>query len=242
MALTIALILDFGRSILQFFDPRFVSVIARAIILSVTLLIGTALACAWLIGLLPSKIPLPLVGEVNVPLYAMQGMSFGLIIILSAFLMFPVAAMIVHLLLDEVADAVEARYYPGLPKLLPSHIIEMVYGALCFTMVVIIVNLGAMLFYLMAGPLFPVVFWGVNGYLMGREFFELVADRRLTPEEATDLRRRNGFQIWLVGSLLAIPLSFPLVSLVTPVLGVAVFTHVFHRLWAADRLSAQTGI
>ena len=35
---------------------------------------------------------------------------------------------------------------------------------------------------------------------------------------------------WLAGTLMAAPLSIPLVNLLVPVLGVATFTHLFHRL------------
>jgi uncharacterized protein involved in cysteine biosynthesis len=37
-------------------------------------------------------------------------------------------------------------------------------------------------------------------------------------------------KVWLAGILMAAPLSIPLVNLVIPVLGVATFTHLFHRL------------
>ena len=91
-------------------------------------------------------------------------------------------------------------------------------------------NLLALLLYPFAGPLVPVVFWGVNGLLLGREYFMLVAMRRLGRAGAKALRARHAGQIWLAGALMAAPLSVPLLNLVVPVLGVATFTHLFHRL------------
>jgi len=44
------------------------------------------------------------------------------------------------------------------------------------------------------------------------------------------LRRANSGTVWLAGALMAAPLSLPLVNLFVPVLGVATFTHIFHRL------------
>jgi uncharacterized protein involved in cysteine biosynthesis len=86
-----------------------------------------------------------------------------------------------------------------------------------------------------AGPATPLVFWGVNGFLLGREYFTLVAQRRLSPEDAKAMRRRNRWRIWLAGTLMAAPLSLPLVNLVIPVLGVATFTHLFHQLAVKGR-------
>jgi uncharacterized protein involved in cysteine biosynthesis len=88
----------------------------------------------------------------------------------------------------------------------------------------------ALVLYAFAGPLIPVVFWSVNGWLLGREYFGLVAMRRLGRQGAKELRAAHKGKIWLAGTLMAAPLSIPLVNLVIPVLGVATFTHLFHAL------------
>jgi uncharacterized protein involved in cysteine biosynthesis len=51
------------------------------------------------------------------------------------------------------------------------------------------------------------------------------------------MRGRYSLWIWLAGSLMAVPLSIPLLNLIVPVVGVATYTHMFHRL---NRLSART--
>ena len=70
----------------------------------------------------------------------------------------------------------------------------------------------------------------MNGYLLGREYFALVARRRLGAEAAAALGRRHLARIWFLGTAMAVPLSVPVVNLVVPILGVAVFTHQFHRM------------
>jgi uncharacterized protein involved in cysteine biosynthesis len=82
----------------------------------------------------------------------------------------------------------------------------------------------------MLPPAAPLVFWAVNGFLLGREYFQLVALRRLRPEAAAELRRRHAGRIWLAGTAMAVPLSVPVVNLLVPILGVAVFTHQVHRM------------
>ncbi len=44
------------------------------------------------------------------------------------------------------------------------------------------------------------------------------------------MRRRYSVAIWIAGGLMAVPLSFPIINLLVPVLGAATFTHLFHRL------------
>ena len=70
----------------------------------------------------------------------------------------------------------------------------------------------------------------MNGYLLGREYFMLVASRRLGRDGARAMRKAYSLRIWAAGVLMAAPLSIPLINLAIPVLGVATFTHMFHRL------------
>ena len=92
------------------------------------------------------------------------------------------------------------------------------------------VNLIALILFFFVGPLAPILFYAVNGYLLGREYFTMAAMRRMPRADAHALRRRHNAQIWLAGCLMAVPLSVPLVNLLIPILGAASFTHMFHRL------------
>ena len=85
------------------------------------------------------------------------------------------------------------------------------------------------------GPSIPLVFWALNGFLLGREYFSLVALRRLPPSEVKAMCRRNRWTLWAAGTLMAAPLSIPILNLVIPVLGVATFTHLYHKLANAGR-------
>ena len=229
---------DFLRATGQMLDARFVSVLAWSLALTLGLLAGLSLGAVWMVGLLPESFELPLIGEVATPLNAVRGLALGAMVLLSAFLMFPVAAMFVNLNLDRIVDAVEARHYPELAAVRPMGLLEALKGAVVFTLVVLGVNLVAMIFYLLSGPFAPLVFWAVNGFLFGREYFELVALRRLEPAAMRHLRGRHGLRIWLAGTLMAVPLSIPVLNLLVPVVGVAAMTHMFHRMWRrGDALS-----
>ena len=52
---------------------------------------------------------------------------------------------------------------------------------------------------------------------------------------ANKLRKKHTLEIWLAGILMAIPLSIPVVNLLVPLLGVAVFTHQFHRIYGQNK-------
>ena len=96
------------------------------------------------------------------------------------------------------------------------------------------VNLMAAIPYLILmftiPPLALAMVFGINGYLLGREYFESVAARHIPVAEAAALRRRHWAKTWLAGTLMAIPLTVPVMNLVIPVLGVATITHQYHRL------------
>lgn len=225
-----ALIGDFWKALMQMGDRRFTGVLAMSLALTLGLLVAIAAVAGWLAGFLPETVALPFVGEVGVPQLGLQGLAVVAVLLSSSFLMIPVAAAFVNLFLERIADAVEAKHYPSLPDEPGAGILQSIGAALGFMGVVILVNLVGLIFYLIAGPLAPVVFWLVNGYLLGREYFQTVAERRMSPREAGRLRRSRRFQVWLAGTLMAIPLTIPLLNLIVPVLGVATFTHMFHRL------------
>ncbi|MEO1734371.1 MAG: EI24 domain-containing protein, partial [Pseudomonadota bacterium] len=99
-----------------------------------------------------------------------------------------------------------------------------------FLGVLVVANLFALVLYLIFAPLAPIIFWLLNGFLLGREYFTLAAMRRIGRPAAKALRRRHIVTIWAAGTLMAIPLSVPIVNLIIPILGAATFTHIFHMV------------
>lgn len=222
---------DFLRALGQLGDPRFRRVLWLGAGLSLALLVGVYAGFLWLIqAFVPDTVDLPFLGPVG-GLDALLSWGSALLMLgLSVFLMMPVASAFSGLFLEDVAQAVEDRHYPDLPPVPRMKIADSLIDAFNFFALLIFVNVLALVLYAFAGPFVPIVFWAVNGFLLGREYFTLVAMRRLGRQGARALRRRHAGQIWLAGTLMAAPLSIPLVNLLIPVLGVATFTHLFHRL------------
>lgn len=235
------LIGDIALALGQALDRRFVSVLLRGILLTIGLLALATWGVAWLATLLPDSLGTwPWVGEVTIPEIGVQGLAIGAMLLLSMVLMFPVAAVFVGFFLDEIAEAVEHRHYPSLPPATPPGYVAGLLNAIKFGGVVILANMLALILYVISGPLAPFVFYVVNGYLLGREYFQVVAERRMPAREANALRRRHSLQVLAGGIAMAVPLSIPILNLVVPVLGVAASTHLFHRV-RGDRRSVGAG-
>ncbi|WP_162232880.1 EI24 domain-containing protein [Cypionkella psychrotolerans] len=222
---------DFAKALSQLGDGRFLRVMLLGVALAAALLTGAYAALLWLIETFtPGSIDIPFVGPVGGLDTLLSWGSILLMVVLSVFLMIPVASAFSGLFLEDVAQAVEDRHYPSLPAPERQNLGDTLIDTANFIGLLLALNTGALLLYPFAGPFSPLLFWGMNGYLLGREYFTLVATRRLGRDGARAMRRAYSLRIWAAGVLMAAPLSIPLINLAIPVLGVATFTHMFHRL------------
>jgi CysZ protein len=221
----------FTKAVTQLPDPRFRRVLWLGIGLTVALLVGTYAGLLWLIQTVTTEgVSIPWIGQVGWVGDLLSWGSLGVMIILSVFLMVPVASAITSLFLDDVAQAVEDVHYPHLPQVPHSNFWEGLKDTVNFLGILIAANVAAFLLYALLPFLALPIFFGLNGYLLGREYFQIVAMRRIGRKNAKELRRKHSGKIWLAGCLMALPLSIPLVNLVIPILGAATFTHLYHRL------------
>jgi len=221
----------FFQAIAQLPDPRFRRVMVLGIGLTIALLVGTYAGILWLIETVTQDgVSLPWVGKVGWIGDLLSWGSLGVMILLSMFLMVPVASAITSLFLDDVAQAVEDVHYPHLPPTPRVSFFDGLRDTVNFLGVLIAANIAAFALYALLPFLALPIFFALNGFLLGREYFQVVAMRRLDRASAADLRRRHSGKIWLAGCLMALPLSIPLVNLVIPILGAATFTHLFHRV------------
>lgn len=221
----------FSKALSQARDPAFRRVLLLGVGLTVTLLIAVYAGALWLLNTwIPAETTLPMFGEVTWVNDLLTGTSVILMLILSVFLMVPVASAFTGLFLEDIADAVETKHYPGLPPTNPAPWGDVIRDTLNFLGLLVFANIIALFLYLIFAPAAPLIFWSVNGLLLGREYFQMVAMRRIGREAAIAARKRHAATIWLAGTLMAMPLSIPILNLVIPILGVATFTHLFHAL------------
>lgn len=158
----------------------------------------------------------------------------------ATFLMFPaVVTIVAGLFLDRVAAAVEARHYQdaGPPREQP--VSETLLSTVKFAVTVILLNILVLPLYLLLF-IIPganlVLYYMLNGYLVGREFFELAAFRHMEPGAATRLRRAYRSRVLLSGVVVTFMMTIPVVNLLAPVLGAAFMVHVSQDLMRRQAL------
>ncbi len=230
-----------AKAISQLGDPALRRVVWTA--LGATVLLFVALSGAvWWLFLAVDFSTVPGLGW----LHGLLGGAFdwlaGLVVagalLAASLLLFPgVATVVVGLFLEDVAAAVERRHYPEAPPARRQPLGEALAGSLRFAVTVVAVNLLALPLYAVLLPLPPgtlVAYYLVNGHLAGREYFELVASRRLDRRQAAALRRRHRWRILLAGMIIALMLTVPIVNLLAPIVATAFMVHVFSELSVQD--------
>lgn len=160
-------------------------------------------------------------------------LAIGLAAMVLPVLFFPaLVTAVMGPMLEKVADAVEDRHYPQLNWPRPQKWTEIVVTTLRFLAIALLLNLLALPVYavlLITG--FSIVLAVVlNGYLLGREYFEIVAFRRLDPAQARLVFRAHLGRLWLAGVVIAFLFGVPILNLAAPVIGTAFMVHVFQSL------------
>lgn len=225
------IISSFLAALGQWNDPRFRRAIWFGMALSIALLFAMYALLLIVIQIFtPDTLSLPLVGEIHTLGTVLSIGSLLVMLGLSIFLMVPVASAFTGLFLDDVANAVEARHYPGLERAKSAGFVETLVDSLKYFGVLVALNLVGLLVFVFSGGAGIFILWLINGFLLSREYFTMVALRRMSPASANQMRKANLFTLWGAGTLMAIPLSIPLVNLFMPVIGAATFTHLFHKI------------
>ncbi|MES2255977.1 MAG: EI24 domain-containing protein [Pseudomonadota bacterium] len=216
-----------ARAARLIFDPAFAGIVVKALLLTL-LLFAVALGLAeYALSLLP-VLGNPLVNQ------ALEWLAPVLFLFGGVVLGPPVAALFASLFLDQIAARIEARDYPGVVARPASFIATLRAGlklaalVLGINLVLLPIDIGLPVF----GELLSVV---ANGWLLGREYFELSALRHRDTGEADSLRQKNNGTIWVGGILIALASMVPLLNLVAPLFGTAMMVHLFHRVASRKR-------
>lgn len=158
--------------------------------------------------------------------------SIGIALAL-ALLLAPATAMIAGFFLDDVAEVIEKRDYPLEAAGQPLPLGEAIMGTIKFLGIIIAGNIVA-LFLLFIPGINLVAFFLVNGYLLGREFFEFAAMRYRSPADARLFRAKHSGTVFLGGLLLAAFLAVPILNLLTPLFAAGMMVHLHKKLSRKD--------
>jgi CysZ protein len=213
------------RAFGDLFSPEFRSVLFRALGLTIALFIAVLVITELLIASF-THFSWPWADR-------LVEVGTGLALLVAFFfLMSPVTAAFAGLFLDQIAAKVEERHYPWDPRGTPLPAGRALLMAIQFFVVVLLVNLAVL----------PMVFFGVgafvliaaNAYLLGREYFEMVAMRHMPIEEAKALRKENSPTVFIAALLPALMSIVPFVNLLVPLFSTSYFTHLFKSVRASS--------
>ncbi|MXN66849.1 sulfate transporter family protein [Stappia sp. GBMRC 2046] len=210
------------RAMSQVFQPAFRAILWKSL--------GFTLAALFLIwialnGLVAGFVDLPYPWlDTALSILTGVGAFIGL-----GFLIAPVTAMFAAFFQDDVALIVEREDYPadGPGRAMPLP--ESIWLTVKFTGIVILANIFALMLLLVPG-INLVAFFLVNGYLLGREFFEFAAMRFMPQADAKSLRKAHGGTVFLAGLVIAGVLAVPILNLVTPIFATILMVHLYKRL------------
>ncbi|NTJ44899.1 sulfate transporter family protein [Agrobacterium larrymoorei] len=225
------------RAVQNIFMAEARSVLIKSLGLTVLVLIGLWfairgifiwLALPWLDALVPGMPEWT--GWLTLVLAIIAGIGLALAL---ALLISPVTAIIAGLFLDDVAEVIEKTDYPNdLPgRAMPLG--EAIASSIKFFCVVILGNMIALMLLLVPGVNL-IAFFLVNGYLLGREFFEFAAMRFRSPADARAFRAKHASTVFMAGLVIAGFLAIPFVNLLTPLFAASLMVHLHKDISRRD--------
>jgi CysZ protein len=216
------------KTLRDLFDPRLTVTLVKAVLLSV---VGYAAVWAmswWLLG--HSR------WAESVWLDRSLHLLGGLAGVVLSLLLFPaVFGVLQSLFLDGVADRIEGRHYPELGPPRGTAIRDGLMVAVKVMVLMIVVNLLMLPVYIVGSLLLGagmMLFYAVNGWLCGREYYAQVALRRMPRGEVRQWTRANRWTLWMAGVGITLLGTIPVLNLAAPVIGCAFMVHVARGLRA----------
>ncbi|MXO51863.1 hypothetical protein GRI42_11180 [Erythrobacter gaetbuli] len=216
-------------SLSQLSDPAIVKVLVKSVLVTLAIfaVLGIGLWAAldsaietWLATNMPE--------DYSDTLAAVAALTIGLV---AGWLLFRIVALFVlQFYADEIVRAVEARHYPHAAKVAGLPFREELGNSLRSALRAVLVNLVALPFaiaLLVTGIGTAVLFWAVNGWLLGRELQDMVWLRHRS--DKAEIAPMSAGQRLLLGGTVAGIMLVPFANLLAPVLGAASATHMVHR-------------
>ena len=173
-----------------------------------------------------------LFGSISWLFNKLTGYLSGLIVVALSIVLFPLLVPIILVFfLDNIAASVEEKHYKNVRVIRKQTLIEAMRISVKFSVLSILINILACPIYILfffLGPINMIIFYMLNGYLFGREYFELVTYRRLDPDMINQLKKSKKNQVFIFGVITTFLTTLPIINLIAPVLGVATMVHLFY--------------
>ena len=212
------------KSLRSLFTPGMLGVFVKSLLITLLALVAFMLVFGLGISYLADLVPWGSLGFLQqlLPFVLFFGAWFF------AWMLFPtVLPLIIHFFDDTIIEVIEKQTYP--PTLHGKNwpFWQEIRHDMAFMIKTILLNILILPLYLL--PVINlIIFYVLNGYLIGNEFFMTVARRHYNLQTATTIRKENSRTIFLAGVLITFLITIPIINLVAPLWGVAMMTHFFH--------------
>jgi CysZ protein len=221
-----------GQAFEELFTPPFRAVLMKCVGFTLALLIGLIIAVAWSFA---HFVVWP--DWIETTIQWLGGLA---LVAASIFLIPPVTSLVAGLYLDDIADKVERKNFPSDPPGRELPVAKSIWFAVKFFIVVLAVNFLALLLLLIPGVNL-IAFYVGNGYLLGREYFELAAMRHVSAAEAKRLRKANKATVLTCGLIIAVLASVPILNLVTPLFATGFMVRMYKKIAAKGGTARVAG-
>lgn len=174
--------------------------------------------------------------------WAMAALAIPMLFVVFYFLFPPIARVVMGIMTDDIMDAVEEDYYPHNLATREISNTENVIHALKFGIVVLVVNLIALIPYillLMTGFGTIILYLLINGYLIGREYMESAALRHMPAKDVKIFRNRHRGKMMMGGMANAAMFLIPVLNIAAPIIGTAIMTHITQMCMEQDKYSRR---
>jgi uncharacterized protein involved in cysteine biosynthesis len=135
---------------------------------------------------------------------------------------------------DKIFEVIEREDYPQLPVAQPPFW-PTILADVKFSLKAVALNVLCLPLYFIP-PLWILVYFGMNGYLLGAQFFRMAAGRRMSAQDAKDLQHKASGSVFFAGVAIMVCSTIPLLNLAAPVLGIATMLHMVHLLNGTARV------
>lgn len=221
----------FAKAIAQLLQPSFRRVFMKSFIVTLAVFILVGVLTGAVVEYLWSTYDLWFSGWIS-------GATGTVTFVIAVWLFSPAAATVVitTFFMGEILEAVEKEHYPDDVPGQDLPVGQEIYFALRFLTVMIVLNLVMLVPYLVLALVFGIGFmayFALNGYLIGREYFEAVAHRYSDIATAKEMRRRARGPIFFTGATVALLFTIPVVNFFAPIIAPVAMIHIFKGLRAA---------
>lgn len=219
-----------GKAAAMLFDRDFIGTVLRSLLLTAILFV------LLFAGVEYGLAHLPPLGSVWVN--RLLELATPILLVLAIFFLgAPVAAIFGSLYLDRIAAKVDAHFYPNDPRAAGTPLVTGIREAFRLIGLSLLINVVLLPVDVGVPGVSEIATILANGWLLGREFFELASLRHLSRQQSDVLRRKYSGKIFAAGLLISVLTVIPFVDLIAPFFGSALMAHLFKRLSHEERLA-----